>query len=66
MEISPSILGNFQELLPDLYSHLQYNNVEAHMYASQWFLTLYTSKFPLPMVYRIMDVMLCEVETQIF
>jgi predicted nucleic acid-binding Zn-ribbon protein len=30
------------------------------MYASQWFLTIYTVKFPLPFVYRIMDIVLCE------
>ncbi len=29
-------------------------------YASQWFLTLFTAKFPLSMVFRILDLFLCE------
>ena len=33
----------------------------AHMYASQWFLTLFTAKFPLFVVYHILDLFLCEV-----
>lgn len=47
--------------MPDLHSHFQYNDIQTHMYASQWFLTLFTAKFPLPMVYRIMDLFLCYV-----
>ncbi|KAK2555492.1 Rab GTPase-activating protein tbc-11 [Acropora cervicornis] len=38
-----------EDSLPDLYNHFQYNDIETHMYASQWFLTLFTAKFPLPM-----------------
>ncbi|XP_056304335.1 rab GTPase-activating protein 1-like isoform X1 [Danio aesculapii] len=49
-----------QELLPDLWSHFQELNLEAHMYASQWFLTLFTAKFPLCMVFHITDLLLCE------
>ncbi|XP_031560886.1 rab GTPase-activating protein 1-like isoform X2 [Actinia tenebrosa] len=48
-----------EDSMPDLFSHFQHNNVEAHMYASQWFLTLFTAKFPLPMVFWIIDVILC-------
>lgn len=48
-----------EDSMPDLYSHFQYNEIETHMFASQWFLTLFTAKFPLPMVYRIMDLFLC-------
>ena len=51
----------FQDSMPDLFSHFQYNEIETHMYASQWFLTLFTAKFPLSMVYRIMDLFLCHV-----
>ena len=51
----------FQDSMPDLHSHFQYNDIQTHMYASQWFLTLFTAKFPLPMVYRIMDLFLCYV-----
>ncbi|XP_048587663.1 rab GTPase-activating protein 1 isoform X2 [Nematostella vectensis] len=49
-----------EDSMPDLFSHFQHNNVEAHMYASQWFLTMFTARFPLPMVYSIMDLILCE------
>ncbi|WAR30302.1 RBGP1-like protein, partial [Mya arenaria] len=34
--------------------------LEAHMYASQWFLTLFTAKFPLFMVFHILDIFLSE------
>lgn len=47
-----------QELLPDLHDHFSDLNIEIHMFASQWFLTLYTAKFPLHMVFRIMDLFL--------
>ncbi|XP_009977920.1 PREDICTED: rab GTPase-activating protein 1-like, partial [Tauraco erythrolophus] len=49
-----------QEQLPDLFSHFSDLNLEAHMYASQWFLTLFTAKFPLCMVFHIIDLLLCE------
>ncbi|XP_021259728.1 rab GTPase-activating protein 1-like isoform X3 [Numida meleagris] len=49
-----------QEQLPDLYSHFSDLSLEAHMYASQWFLTLFTAKFPLCMVFHIIDLLLCE------
>ena len=54
-----------QDSMPDLHSHFQYNDIQTHMYASQWFLTLFTAKFPLPMVYRIMDLFLCYVSHDI-
>lgn len=50
-----------QEYLPDLYNHFVNVGLEAHMYASQWFLTLFTAKFPLYMVFHIIDLLLCEV-----
>ncbi|TRY82896.1 hypothetical protein DNTS_001532 [Danionella cerebrum] len=49
-----------QEQLPDLWNHFQGLNLEAHMYASQWFLTLFTAKFPLCMVFHITDLLLSE------
>ncbi|XP_038613548.1 rab GTPase-activating protein 1-like isoform X1 [Tachyglossus aculeatus] len=49
-----------QEQLPDLHSHFCDLNLEAHMYASQWFLTLFTAKFPLCMVFHIIDLLLSE------
>ncbi|XP_076042421.1 rab GTPase-activating protein 1-like isoform X3 [Oratosquilla oratoria] len=47
-----------EEHLPDLYNHFQDQGVESHMFASQWFLTLYTAKFPLFMVFHYLDVFL--------
>jgi hypothetical protein len=47
-----------RDLLPAIHDHFHDLNIETHMYASQWFLTLYTSKFPLYMVYRIIDLFL--------
>ncbi|XP_006733127.1 rab GTPase-activating protein 1-like isoform X1 [Leptonychotes weddellii] len=49
-----------QEQLPDLHHHFCVLNLEVHMYASQWFLTLFTAKFPLCMVFHIIDLLLCE------
>ncbi|KXJ05964.1 Rab GTPase-activating protein 1-like [Exaiptasia diaphana] len=48
-----------EESMSDLFSHFQHNGIEAHMYASQWFLTLFTAKFPLSMVFWIIDIVLC-------
>ena len=47
--------------MPDLHAHLANEKIEGHMFASQWFLTLYTAKFPLPVVFHILDLYLCEV-----
>ncbi|CAG2116761.1 unnamed protein product, partial [Medioppia subpectinata] len=40
--------------------------VEAHMYASQWFLTLFTAKFPLHVVFPILDLFLLDGMDTIF
>ncbi|KAG8554241.1 hypothetical protein GDO81_003726 [Engystomops pustulosus] len=55
-----------QEYIADLYSHFLEISLEAHMYASQWFLTLFTAKFPLYMVFHIIDLLLCEGISVIF
>ncbi|XP_051972921.1 rab GTPase-activating protein 1 isoform X1 [Xyrauchen texanus] len=55
-----------QEYIPDLYTHFLNLGLEAHMYASQWFLTLFTAKFPLYMVFHIIDLLLCEGISVIF
>lgn len=55
-----------EELIPELGDHFKSLSVAAHMYSSQWFLTLYTAKFPLGMVYRIIDLFLSEGEVIIF
>lgn len=49
-----------EEQIPQLFNHFNANGIEAHMYASQWFLTLFTARFPLFFVFRIMDVVLLQ------
>merc|ERR1712150_204026 len=43
------------EFIPDLYKHLHNIGCEPHMYSSQWFLTLFTAKFPLNFIYHVLD-----------
>nr|XP_018900876.1 PREDICTED: rab GTPase-activating protein 1-like isoform X1 [Bemisia tabaci] len=47
-----------EEQIPALWSHLKEKGVETHMFASQWFLTLYTARFPLYFVFRVIDLFL--------
>ena len=47
-----------ENLLPDIWQHFTEHGIESHMYASQWFLTVFTAKFPLFLVFRVMDVFL--------
>ena len=54
------------EYLPDILAHFQDLGLEAHMYASQWFLTLFTAKFPLFLVFHILDLFLSEGKDVIF
>ncbi|VDP90221.1 unnamed protein product [Echinostoma caproni] len=49
-----------QDQLPDVAKHFEELGLETHMYASQWFLTLFTAKFPLPVVFHIVDLFLSE------
>ncbi|CAB3257281.1 unnamed protein product [Arctia plantaginis] len=49
-----------EEQLNDLRVHFQELGVEPHMFASQWFLTVFTARFPLPLVYHILDVFLLQ------
>ncbi|XP_035824832.1 rab GTPase-activating protein 1 isoform X2 [Aplysia californica] len=55
-----------QDQLPDLYSHFAEMGLEIHMFASQWFLTLFTAKFPLHVVFGILDLFLSEGHMIIF
>lgn len=48
------------ELLPDLNQHFLSQNFHTSMYASSWFLTLFTTALSLPLACRIMDVFLSE------
>ena len=50
--------------MPDLWQHFQNVGLETHMFASQWFLTLFSAKFPLFLVFRVLHVfMLQGIET---
>ncbi|CAF2893292.1 unnamed protein product [Rotaria sp. Silwood2] len=49
-----------QELLPNLYRHFQTENFNTSMYASSWFVTLFTTQFSLNVVSRVMDLFLSE------
>ncbi|XP_063711635.1 rab GTPase-activating protein 1-like [Symsagittifera roscoffensis] len=46
--------------IPTLYYHFQSIGLKSHMFSSQWFLTLYTAKFPLYLVYRVYDIIFSE------
>ncbi|XP_054290353.1 ecotropic viral integration site 5 ortholog-like isoform X3 [Macrosteles quadrilineatus] len=49
-----------QELIPDLHVHFQSQSFHTSMYASSWFLTLFTTALALPTACRIIDVFLLE------
>ncbi|KAH8811574.1 rab-GTPase-TBC domain-containing protein [Xylogone sp. PMI_703] len=57
-------LYQFERLLEDfepaLYCHLHRRQVTPHLYATQWFLTLFSYRFPLQLVLRIYDLILSE------
>ena len=46
--------------MPDLYEHFVNQKLEVHMFASQWFLTLFTARFPLPFVFQCIDLFLLD------
>ncbi|GKT87300.1 GTPase activating protein [Colletotrichum tofieldiae] len=54
----------FERLLEDfepaLYCHLRRRSISPHLYATQWFLTLFAYRFPLQLVLRIYDLILSE------
>ncbi|XP_037913559.1 ecotropic viral integration site 5 ortholog isoform X3 [Hermetia illucens] len=49
-----------QEQIPDLHMHFQLQSFQTSMYASSWFLTLYTTTLNLQLSCRIMDIFLSE------
>ncbi|KAL0576653.1 GTPase-activating protein [Marasmius crinis-equi] len=44
-----------EELLPVLHVHFLRQGVKSSMYCSQWFLTMFSYRFPLEIVFRIYD-----------
>lgn len=49
-----------EDLEPALYCHLNRRSVTPKLYATQWFLTLFAYRFPLQLVMRVFDLVLCE------
>ena len=49
-----------EEHLPAVHVHLARQGIRSHMYASQWFLTLFAYKFPMSIVVRILDIVIAE------
>ncbi|KAJ3364450.1 ecotropic viral integration site [Kappamyces sp. JEL0680] len=49
-----------QKIMPELAAHLDSCNITSTMYASQWFLTLFSYSVPLPLVFRIFDLIFSE------
>lgn len=49
-----------EKKLPLLFNHLTRQGVRSLMYASQWFLTFFSYKFPLDVVLRIFDVIITQ------
>lgn len=49
-----------EDLEPALYCHLNRRGVNPKLYATQWFLTLFAYRFPLQLVMRVFDLILCE------
>lgn len=49
-----------KDQLPKLFEHFERIGIETHMFASQWFLTLFTARFPLYFVFHILDVFLLD------
>lgn len=55
-----------EDNMPDLYQHFNKIGIEPFTYASQWFLTVFTAKFPLNAVFYIMDIFLLDGMDTIF
>uniref|UniRef100_A0AC34F0E6 Rab-GAP TBC domain-containing protein n=1 Tax=Panagrolaimus sp. ES5 TaxID=591445 RepID=A0AC34F0E6_9BILA len=55
-----------QEQMPDLYTHFNNMGFDTSMYASSWFLTLFTTSLPLDLANRIMDLFLVDGMSAIF
>ncbi|RYP15095.1 hypothetical protein DL765_005918 [Monosporascus sp. GIB2] len=49
-----------EDLEPALYCHLHRRGISSHLYATQWFLTLFAYRFPLQLVLRIYDLIFSE------
>lgn len=49
-----------EEMLPLLHMHLVRRGIKSSMYASQWFMTVFSYRFPIDIVYRVLDSVFAE------
>ncbi|XP_059093741.1 ecotropic viral integration site 5 ortholog-like isoform X1 [Tigriopus californicus] len=49
-----------QEHIPDLYAHFQSQSIHTNLYASSWFLTIFSTSVPIALACRIMDCFLAD------
>lgn len=49
-----------EDMLPLLHRHLTRQGVKTSHYATQWFMTLFSYRFPLEFVYRVLDSVFAE------
>ncbi len=49
-----------QEHVPELFAHFQSQSIHTNLYASSWFLTLFTTAVPIGLACRIMDCFLAD------
>jgi hypothetical protein len=50
-----------KELMPQMGEHFKKEMINSSMYASQWFITIFSYSFPFSLALRIWDVFLAEV-----
>lgn len=46
-----------ERYLPKVWNHLTNENIHYSMYATSWFMTLYTNSFPFDLVTKVFDVL---------
>jgi hypothetical protein len=49
-----------EEILPLIHTNFVKKGVKSSMYASQWFMTMFSYRFPLSLVYRVLDIVFAE------
>ena len=55
-----------QEYFPEVYDYFNALKISSHMFATEWFLTLYAAKFPLNLSIRVIDMYLNDGFTVVF
>lgn len=55
-----------KDVAPDLYEHLDINDVSPTLYAAPWILTIFSSQFPLGFVAKVFDLLFLESSEVIF